>query len=139
MEKTRRKAMEKMLLSASFNLCPRREEYYPDYVRSGLKFYEEHGFEAAEFNTAALELLTDGWKGQMEDIMKITENSSVRFATAHLPFHSGITDKELLEKARANPAEYRDLVVRIGGYSDYFTKLSAKMQEEVILRTEHQI
>jgi pyruvate-formate lyase len=29
--------------------------------------------------------------------------------------------------------------VRIGGYSDYFTKLSAKMQEEVILRTEHRI
>jgi formate C-acetyltransferase len=50
-----------------------------------------------------------------------------------------VTDKALLEKARANPAEYRDLVVRIGGYSDYFTKLSAKMQEEVILRTEHRI
>ena len=50
-----------------------------------------------------------------------------------------VTDKELLEKARANPAEYRDLVVRIGGYSDYFTKLSPKMQEEVILRTEHKI
>ena len=31
--------------------------------------------------------------------------------------------KELLEKARQNPDEYRDLVVRIGGYSDYFTRL----------------
>jgi len=50
-----------------------------------------------------------------------------------------VTDKEVLEKARENPAEYRDLVVRIGGYSDYFTKLSPKMQEEVILRTEHRI
>lgn len=50
-----------------------------------------------------------------------------------------VTDKELLEKARQNPEEYRDLVVRIGGYSDYFTKLSPEMQAEVILRTEHKI
>ena len=34
---------------------------------------------------------------------------------------------------------YKDLVVRIGGYSDYFTRLSHQMQQEVILRTEHEI
>ena len=36
-------------------------------------------------------------------------------------------------------AEYRDLVVRIGGYSDYFVRLSDNMQKEVILRTEHEL
>ncbi len=50
-----------------------------------------------------------------------------------------VTDRETLEKARENPEEYRDLVVRIGGYSDYFTRLSPEMQQEVILRTEHRI
>ena len=50
-----------------------------------------------------------------------------------------VTDKEMLEKARQKPEEYRDLVVRIGGYSDYFTRLSPEMQQEVILRTEHHI
>ena len=50
-----------------------------------------------------------------------------------------VTNKELLEEARKCPENYRDLVVRIGGYSDYFTKLSPEMQEEVILRTEHNI
>ncbi len=50
-----------------------------------------------------------------------------------------VTDKELLGKARQNPEEYQDLVVRIGGYSDYFTRLSPQMQAEVILRTEHRI
>lgn len=50
-----------------------------------------------------------------------------------------VIDKETLEKARINPEEYRDLVVRIGGYSDYFVKLSENMQAEVILRTEHNI
>lgn len=50
-----------------------------------------------------------------------------------------ITDKEILEKAIICPEEYRDLVVRIGGYSDYFVKLSPEMQKEVILRTEHKL
>ena len=54
-------------------------------------------------------------------------------------FQINVTDKELLEKARHKPEEYRDLVVRIGGYSDYFTRLSPEMQQEVILRTEHRI
>lgn len=50
-----------------------------------------------------------------------------------------VIDKETLENAVANPEAYRDLVVRIGGYSDYFVKLSPHMQQEVILRTEHGI
>lgn len=50
-----------------------------------------------------------------------------------------VIDKETLKKAVVNPEEYRDLVVRIGGYSDYFVKLSPEMQQEVILRTEHRI
>ena len=50
-----------------------------------------------------------------------------------------VIDKETLKKAVLNPEEYRDLVVRIGGYSDYFVKLSPEMQQEVILRTEHVI
>ena len=39
--------------------------------------------------------------------------------------------------ARANPDAYRDLVVRIGGYTDYFTRLSPEMQDEVMRRTEY--
>lgn len=50
-----------------------------------------------------------------------------------------VTDREILERARACPEEYHDLVVRIGGYSDYFTRLSDEMQRELILRTEHKI
>jgi formate C-acetyltransferase len=50
-----------------------------------------------------------------------------------------VVDRETLLRARAEPEAYRDLVVRIGGYSDYFVKLSPGMQEELILRTEFQI
>ena len=50
-----------------------------------------------------------------------------------------VTDQKTLENARKNPEAYRDLVVRIGGYSDYFTRLSPEMQDEILLRTEHNV
>lgn len=50
-----------------------------------------------------------------------------------------VTDRKILEDAIRNPEAYRDLVVRIGGYSDYFVKLSPQMQQEILLRTEHRI
>ncbi len=50
-----------------------------------------------------------------------------------------VIDKETLKKAVTTPENYKDLVVRIGGYSDYFVKLSPEMQKEIILRTEHNI
>jgi formate C-acetyltransferase len=50
-----------------------------------------------------------------------------------------VIDKAILERAIERPEEYRDLVVRIGGYSDYFTRLSKEMQQEILLRTEHTI
>jgi formate C-acetyltransferase len=50
-----------------------------------------------------------------------------------------VIDNETLKKARLQPDEYRDLVVRIGGYSDYFVRLSPRMQQEVITRTEHEL
>ena len=49
-----------------------------------------------------------------------------------------VVSREKLEQARRNPDQYRDLVVRIGGYTDYFTRLSAEMQEEVMMRTEYE-
>ena len=50
-----------------------------------------------------------------------------------------VVDRETLLAAQLHPEEYRDLVVRIGGYSDYFVRLSPQMQAEVLLRTEHEV
>jgi len=47
-----------------------------------------------------------------------------------------VVSKEMLLKAQKNPAHYRDLVVRVAGYSAYFTQLNSAMQDEVIARTE---
>ena len=53
----------------------------------------------------------------------------------HIQFN--VVDAATLRAAQANPAEYRDLIVRVAGYSDYFCDLGEALQEEIIARTEH--
>ncbi len=48
-----------------------------------------------------------------------------------------VVDKQTLLEARAHPEDWRGLVVRVGGYADYFTALEAVLQEEIIARTGH--
>ncbi|MCK5469273.1 MAG: formate C-acetyltransferase/glycerol dehydratase family glycyl radical enzyme, partial [Cyclobacteriaceae bacterium] len=50
-----------------------------------------------------------------------------------------IVSKEKLIAAKANPEKYRDLVVRVAGYSAFFTTLSPDAQDDIIARTEHRI
>ena len=47
-----------------------------------------------------------------------------------------VVSPEMLLKAQENPQQYRDLVVRVAGYSAYFTQLNHAIQDEVIARTE---
>jgi len=54
----------------------------------------------------------------------------------HIQFN--VVDAETLRKAQASPEEYRDLIVRVAGYSDYFCDLGEALQEEIITRTEHE-
>ena len=45
-------------------------------------------------------------------------------------------DRETLVEAQKNPEEYKDLIVRVAGYSDFFRNLSKPLQDEIIERTE---
>lgn len=45
-------------------------------------------------------------------------------------------DTDLLKKAQANPSEYEDLIVRVSGYSAYFTRLGKNIQNDIIKRQE---
>jgi formate C-acetyltransferase len=52
----------------------------------------------------------------------------------HIQFN--VVNAEILKKAKKEPEKYRDLIVRVAGYSDYFYHLGDKLQDEIILRTE---
>ena len=54
----------------------------------------------------------------------------------HIQFN--VVDAGTLRQAKAHPQEYRDLIVRVAGYSDYFCDLSEALQDEILARTEQQ-
>mgnify|MGYP005623495649 CR=1 FL=1 len=58
-------------------------------------------------------------------------------ARGGLQLQINCVSEETLRDARRNPDRHRDLLVRIGGYSDYFTSLPPKMQDEIVERTAH--
>ena len=51
----------------------------------------------------------------------------------HVQFN--VVDQETLRAAQADPVGYRDLIVRVAGYSTYFVTLTEAMQNEIIERS----
>ena len=52
----------------------------------------------------------------------------------HVQFN--VIDAQTLKDAKENPEEYRNLIIRVAGYSDYFVSLGNDLQDEIIARTE---
>ena len=52
----------------------------------------------------------------------------------HIQFN--VIDRQTLIDAQNHPEEYKDLIVRVAGYSDHFRNLSKALQDEIIERTE---
>jgi pyruvate-formate lyase len=57
--------------------------------------------------------------------------------SAHVQFT--ILDRALLLDAQAHPENYRNLVVRVAGYSAFWVELTPGVQEDIIARTQHTI
>lgn len=50
-----------------------------------------------------------------------------------------IVSRETLLDAQKNPEQYRDLIIRVAGYSAFFNTLSPDTQDDIIARTEHSL
>jgi len=48
-----------------------------------------------------------------------------------------VVTSDILKEAQETPDEFRDLVIRVAGYSAYFTQLHKEVQDDIIRRTEH--
>jgi len=72
-----------------------------------------------------------------EDIKKLGQliRSYFTLGGHHIQFN--IVDTATLYAAQACPEDYKDLMVRMAGYSDYFNDMNADLQQEVIERTEN--
>ena len=72
-----------------------------------------------------------------EDIAKLGSliRSYFTMGGHHIQFN--IVDTATLKAAQETPEDYKDLLVRMAGYSDYFNDMNADLQQEVIDRTEN--
>ena len=68
---------------------------------------------------------------------KLRAMLNVYFANGGQQLQINVVSSETLRAAQEDPEAYRDLVVRIAGFSEFFVNLSPEMQEEIIARAEH--
>ncbi|MCR5820917.1 MAG: glycyl radical protein [Bacteroidaceae bacterium] len=73
-----------------------------------------------------------------EDMAKLGRliRTYFKFGGHHIQFN--IVDTETLLDAQKHPDQYRDLLVRVAGYSDYFNDMTTQLQNEIIARTENE-
>jgi trans-4-hydroxy-L-proline dehydratase len=70
-----------------------------------------------------------------EDISKLASLVRSYFSMNGHHIQFNVVDTNTLYQAQQNPDEYRDLLVRMAGYSDYFNDMSEDLQNEIITRT----
>jgi formate C-acetyltransferase len=73
-----------------------------------------------------------------EDLKKLGNLVRSYFALGGHHIQFNIVDTATLYAAQENPEDYKDLLVRMAGYSDYFNDMNADLQQEVIDRTENE-
>jgi pyruvate formate-lyase/glycerol dehydratase family glycyl radical enzyme len=71
-----------------------------------------------------------------EGVDRLRDLSSTFMQLGGQELQINVVDADTLRAARANPQAYQDLIIRVAGYSAYFTQLSPDVQEEIISRTE---
>lgn len=87
--------MKNLPISCATNLCPRADgQDAVSYVHDTIRFYRECGLDTADFGTTMLDLTSEGWKHQVEAIMKDTTEQNFQFYMGHLPFMGGISKNE---------------------------------------------
>ena len=70
--------------------------------------------------------------------MPVPTTLNVYFANGGQELQINVVSSQTLRAAQQNPEQYRDLVVRVAGFSEFFVNLTPDMQEDIIARTEHQ-
>jgi 4-hydroxyphenylacetate decarboxylase large subunit len=60
----------------------------------------------------------------------------MRKGAYHIQYN--VVDSKVLKDAQANPENYRELLVRVAGFTQYWVELGKPIQDEVISRTEYE-
>lgn len=73
-----------------------------------------------------------------EDLKKLVSLIRAYFNMGGHHIQFNIVDTQTLLDAQKEPENYKDLLVRVAGYSDYFNDMTEQLQNEIIARTENE-
>ena len=73
-----------------------------------------------------------------EDLKKLVSLIRAYFNMGGHHIQFNIVDTQTLLDAQKQPENYKDLLVRVAGYSDYFNDMTEQLQNEIIARTENE-
>ena len=73
-----------------------------------------------------------------EDLDKLVSLIRAYFKMGGHHVQFNIVDTQTLLDAQKKPEDYKDLLVRVAGYSDYFNDMTEQLQNEIIARTENE-
>jgi len=91
-------------------------------------------------STCVLNLRLDPSVFKTDDgIRKVQQLCSTYFDQGGCQLQINVQDPETLLAAMEDPENYQHLVVRVGGFSDNFVKLSKEIQKQVLLRTQYTV
>jgi pyruvate-formate lyase len=97
----------------------------------------------AGFRESYASVLNQKFSGAMvrsdESIDKLVAYTNAFMGSGGSHIQYNMVDTNELKDAKVHPENHRDLIVRIGGFSAYFTQLSAGIQDDVIDRNEHSL
>ena len=74
-----------------------------------------------------------------EATKKVRQLMEVYFRQGGSQLQINVVDPKILREAYEDPTKHRDIIVRVGGFSDNFVMLDKSIQQEILKRTEHSI
>jgi len=74
---------------------------------------------------------TKAGRAKLQDLIR------TYFSMGGMQIQINVIDQKVLQDAIAHPERHQDLIVRVGGYSEYFNRLSTALKQTILERTEH--
>jgi len=102
-------------------------------IKSGAEALDAVSYSANHFNVKFLPTALEGPNGHRTLVSLI--KTYCDYGGSHVQFNCVASDT--LQEAQDTPKEYRDLTVRVAGFTAYFTRLDKGVQDEIIKRTEY--
>ena len=118
----------------SVSAYPGTDKHGPYALFNSVTCYDHSTSQNSQLNMKIHPSVVEGREGSVKFLEMI--RAYLRKGAFHVQFN--IVDSRMLKDAQLHPENYRGLMVRVAGFTQYWVELGKQIQDEVIARTEYQ-